>query len=97
MLTIAAGTFLQFNIEKKINPRRALFTKMTFKDNGRTDKTLWVRFGDILTDLNRRRVLKMTARSIGGSECLAIEAGRFSTRNRKETRTSLYVMKSHTK
>ena len=83
----------EFNLEKQMKPGRALFTKMSFLDKGRTSDGLWIWSGDILMDLNRYQALKMTVRPIGGNDCLFIEAGGFSTRNRPGWQTPLYVMK----
>jgi hypothetical protein len=82
-----------FDPAKKSNVRRPLFTAMTFKDGGRTGDPLWVWSGDRLMDLTRYQALKMTVKSIGGSDYLFVEAGGFSTRNKPGWKTPLYVMK----
>jgi len=86
----------EFNLEKKMNPRRTPFAEMTFKDNGKTDKTLWIWSGDTLMDLDRYQALKMTVKRIDGSAYLFIEAGGFSTRNPVGWKPPWYVMKRAT-
>ncbi|MCK4374282.1 MAG: hypothetical protein KAX19_03100 [Candidatus Brocadiae bacterium] len=86
-------TIDEFNLEKKMNPGRPPFTKMTFKDKGMTDKTLWIWSGDTLMDLDRYQALKMTVKKIEGSDCLFIETGGFSTRNPAGWQPPLYVLK----
>ena len=66
---------------------------MTFKDGGRTDKSLWIWSGDNLMDLERYQALKMTVKTLGDSEYLFIEAGGFSTRNKPEWQSPWYVLK----
>ena len=87
----------EFTLEKKMRPGRALFTEMTFKDGGMTDKTLWIWSGDVLMDLNRYQALKMTVKTVDGSDYLFIEAGGFRTRNKPGWKPELFVMKRQTK
>ena len=87
----------EFNLDKKMKPGRALFTRMTFKDMGMTNEGLWIWSGGTLMDLNRYQALKMAVRTIGGSDYLFIEAGGFSTRNPVGWQSPLYVMKRQTK
>lgn len=86
-------TIDEFNPDKKMNPGRAPFKEMTFKDKGRTDEALWIWSGNTLMDLDRYQALKMTVKAIDGSDCLFIEAGGFSTRNPVGWQSPLYVMK----
>jgi len=86
-------TIDEFNPDKKMNPGRAPFKEMTFKDKGRTDEALWIWSGNTLMDLDRYQALKMTVKTIDGSDCLFIEAGGFSTRNPVGWQSPLYVMK----
>ena len=87
----------EFTPADKKKPGRFQITKMTFKDKGMTGQGLWIWSGDALMDLNRYQALKMTVKAIDGNDYLFIEAGGFSTRNRKGWRPSLYVMKRKTK
>jgi len=86
-------TIDEFNPDKKMNPGRAPFKEMTFKDKGRTDEALWIWSGNTLMDLDRYQALKMTVKAIDGSDYLFIEAGGFSTRNPVGWQSPLYVMK----
>ena len=43
-------------------------------------------------DLNRYQALKMTPKTLDGSEYLFIEAGGFSTRNKLGWKSKLYVL-----
>ena len=85
-------TIDEFNPDKKMNPGRAPFKEMTFKDKGRTDEALWIWSGNTLMDLDRYQALKMTVKAIDGSDYLFIEAGGFSTRNPVGWQSPLYVM-----
>jgi hypothetical protein len=87
----------EFTPERKMNPGRPPFSEITFKDNGRTDKALWIWSGDTLMDLDRYQALKMTAKTIDGGEYLLIEAGGFSTRNPAGWQSPLYVLQRETK
>ncbi len=74
--------------------RRAPLQQVTFKDQGMTDKMMWIWSGDTLMDLTRNQALKMTPTSIDGIEYLFIESGGFSTRNKPGWKPALYVLKS---
>jgi len=87
----------EFTPDKKISPGRAHIKEVTFKDKGLTGVGTWIWSGDTLMDLSRYQALKMTVRTIGGSDYLFIEAGGFSARNRPGWKTPLYVMKRQAK
>jgi hypothetical protein len=72
---------------------RTLFTKMTFKDKGRTDGVMWLWSGDTLMDLSRYQALKMALKTVDGGEYLFIESGGFSARHPAGWQTPWYVMK----
>jgi len=74
-------------------PGRALFTAITFKDKGMTGDGLWIWSGEALMDLERYQALKMTVKTIDGSDYLFIEAGGFSQKNPVGWKPPLYVMK----
>jgi hypothetical protein len=82
----------EFTPEKKTGLRRPPFTEIIFRDNGRTDKPVYLWSGDILMDLDRYQALKMTVRAIEGKDYLFIEAGGFSTRNKPGWRAPWYVL-----
>lgn len=50
-------------------------------DNSGTDLTSFLWSGDILMDLDRSQALKITPKSIDGSNFLFIEAGGFDPKN----------------
>jgi len=83
----------EFNPEKKMRSGRARITEITFKDKGKTGNMLWIWSGDTLMDLERNQALKMTVKTIGGSDHLFIEAGGFSARHAAGWKPPLYVMK----
>jgi len=86
-------TIDEFTLGKKISPGHPPFTEMTFKDNGRTNRTLWIWSGDTLMNLNPYQALKMTVKRIDGSDYLFIEAVGFSDRNPAGWQPPWYVMK----
>jgi len=86
-------TIDEFNLEKRMKPGRAHIREMTFKDKGETGEMLWIWSGDVLMDLTRNQALKMTVKTIDGTDYLFIEAGGFSTRHPKGWKPPLYVMK----
>ena len=86
-------TIDEFTPDKKMDARRAQIKGMTFKDQGRTGDAQWIWSGDVLMDLNRYQALKMTVKTIGGSDYLFVEAGGFSTRNPNGWHSPLCVMK----
>ena len=83
----------EFSPGKKMAPGRALFTAITFKDKGMTGDGLWIWSGEALMDLERYQALKMTVKTIDGSDYLFIEAGGFSQKNPVGWKPPLYVMK----
>jgi len=83
----------EFSPGKKMAPGRAMFTAITFKDKGMTGDGLWIWSGEALMDLERYQALKMTVKTIDGSDYLFIEAGGFSQKNPVGWKPPLYVMK----
>lgn len=72
---------------------RAPLKAVTFKDGGQTDAATLLWSGDMLMDLDRFQALKMTAKAIGDSDYLFIEAGGFSDKNPVGWKSPLIVMK----
>lgn len=66
--------------------KRAPIKAVTFKGGGLTDS-------GTLMDLDRYQALKMTVKTIGGTEFLFIEAGGFSDKNPAGWESPLIVMK----
>lgn len=60
---------------------------------GKTDKTQWIWSGDTLVDILREQALKMTVKTIDGSDYLFIEAGAYSFKNPKGWKSPLFVLK----
>jgi len=89
-------TIDEFTPGKKMDPGRAMFTEMAFKDKGMTGDGLWIWSGEALMDLERYQALKMTVKTIDGSDYLFVEAGGFSTRNPLGWQPPWYVMKRQT-
>ncbi|MEO1973313.1 MAG: DUF6288 domain-containing protein [Pirellulaceae bacterium] len=86
-------TIEEFMPGKRMNPRGARFAGISFQDNGQTDSVTRLWSGDILMDLTRYEALQMLTKEIDGEDYLFIEAGGFSTRNKPDWTSSLYVMK----
>ncbi|NQT89524.1 hypothetical protein HQ560_22330, partial [bacterium] len=92
-----APTIDEFAPGNKMRRVRSPFAAMTFKDNGRTDKPMWLWSGDTLMDLTRYQALKMKVKVVGGEDYLFIEAGGFSTRNKPGWQSPWYVLKRKAK
>lgn len=67
--------------------------EIAFKANGRTGNPLRVYSGDTLMDLHHNQALKMTARTIGGTEYLFVESGGFHEKHGPQWKCTLHVMK----
>jgi hypothetical protein len=81
-----------FDPSKKTRVNRPPFSKLTFKDGGRTDNPVWVWSGDTLMDLTRFQALKMEARNIDGKDYLFVEVGGFGTRNKPGWKSQFLVL-----
>jgi len=86
-------TLDEFDPGKPANANRAPFKEITLKDGGLTDSEARTWSGDTLMDLDRYQALKMTLKTIAGSEYLFIEAGGFSSKNPPGWQSPLMVMK----
>ena len=88
----------QFDPDKKNRaPNRPLFSMITFNQDGTSSMVTLVWSGDTLMDLNRYQALKMTPKTLNGSEYLFVESGGFSTRNKPDWKSKLYVLKQVSK
>lgn len=67
--------------------------QLELKTDGKTGEPLFMWTGDILMDLNANQALKMTAKTIDGTEYLFVEAGGFHANNGPDWKCPLYVMK----
>ena len=91
-----------FDPAKKLAPvQNSPLQQLTFSDNGKTDKDSYSWSGNFLMDLKDFQALKMTPRTIGGSDYLFIEAGGYSKKDRNgwkpehasDWKPALYVLK----
>jgi Family of unknown function (DUF6288) len=82
-----------FDPANPLDSSRAPFKEITFKDNGLTDSGTVIWSGDILMDLSRYEALKMTPKTISGSDYLFVEVGGFSDKNPKGWKSPLCVLK----
>jgi hypothetical protein len=82
-----------FDPSKKNRRARGPFGSITFKGGGKTSEPTWAWSGDTLMDLTKFQALKMQARKIDGVECLFVEKGGFSTRNKPGWKCQWYIMK----
>ena len=67
--------------------------ELELKPGGLAGDPLFMWTGDILMDLNRNQALKMTAKTIDGSDYLFVEAGGFNANGGPAWKSPLYVMK----
>ena len=79
--------------QKAVKVRNAPFSTITFRDGGATTDPTWLWSGDTLMDLNKYQALKITPKTIDGSDYLFIEAGGFSERHPVGWQSPWYVMK----
>jgi len=82
-----------FDPAKPAPINNAPFGGLTLKEDGITDKATRIWSGDTLIDMTRWQALKMTLRTIDGTEYLAVEAGGFSEKNPAGWKSPLIVMK----
>jgi len=83
----------EFNPAAKPNIERAPFRKITFKEKGSTQDANWIWSGDRLLNLEQGTALKITPKSIDGTDYLFIEVGGFSSKNPVGWKSKLMVLK----
>jgi hypothetical protein len=83
----------KFDPQAKPNPDRSPLKKIILKDMGITDSPSWIWSGDILMDLERSQALKITSKSINGTDYLFIESGGFGPKNTAGWQCPLMVLK----
>ncbi|MCE9611145.1 MAG: DUF6288 domain-containing protein [Chthoniobacter sp.] len=86
-------TFEAFDPARPDVIKNAPFGGLTLKESGLTDKAVRIWSGDTLIDMTRWEALKMTVRTIAGTEYLGVEAGGFSEKNPAGWKSPLIVMK----
>lgn len=79
--------------KRPVRARNAPFNVIMFKDFGRTSDPTFAWSNDIVMDLSKYQALKITPKSIAGSDYLFIEVGGFSTRNKPGWKSQLIVLK----
>ena len=82
---------------KNTKAARGQIAEIAFKDNGLTSDGLIIWSGNTMMDLNRYEALKMTVKTIDGTDYLFIEAGGFSAKNPAGWKSPLNVMKKQAK
>jgi hypothetical protein len=83
----------EFAPDGKMNPGRVPFRKITFANDGSTDKSDWIWSGDRLMDIKDYVAHKITPHTIDNTEYLFIEAGEFSPRHPAGWTSPLWVFK----
>jgi len=83
----------KYDASKQGDVRNAPFKQIVFKDNGLTDSVDMIWSGDTLMDLKRHEALKITPKTIGGTEYLFIESGGFNVKNPVGWKCPLVVVK----
>ena len=83
----------EFDPAAKPDPGRAPIKKITFLDDGTTDSPDYLWSGTTLIGLNQTSALKITPKTIGGSDFLFIEAGGFNAKNPVGWKSQLMVLK----
>ncbi|MFK7851160.1 MAG: DUF6288 domain-containing protein [Akkermansiaceae bacterium] len=69
------------------------FQEITLKDDGATEDGLIIWSDTRLLDLRKNQALKLTPKTIGGTDYLFIEIGGFQTKYGPDWKSPLYVMK----
>ena len=87
------ATMDEFSPKAKLRASAFLPAKLKFTVNGRTDDPLLYYTGDVLMHLNTNQALKMTLKSIEGSDYLFIEAGGFNAQVGPNWKPALLVLK----
>lgn len=83
----------EFDPKAKLTLLKPLFKDAEFKEGGVTHSANMLWSGDMLMDLDRSQALKMTPKTIEGSDYLFIELGGFSPENPSGWKGQLMVMK----
>ncbi len=77
----------------KPDTRNASFKEVTFHNRGATHAPDMIWSGDVLVDLQRYQALKVTPKTINGTEFLFIEAVGFNSKNPVGCKLPLIAMK----
>ena len=83
-----------FNPAERIKSNKGWpLQQLELKAGGKTAAPLFMWTGDILMDLNGNQALKMTPKTIDGTQYLFVESGGFNAKHGPEWQSPLYVMK----
>jgi hypothetical protein len=83
----------EFNPAKRADLKGIPYKQITFKAGGTTDSTGMFWSGDLLMDLGKLQALKITPRTVGGTDYLFIEAGGFNENNPPTWKSPVVVLK----
>jgi hypothetical protein len=83
----------QFDPNARPDGRGIQLKELTFKENGQTGTPLRIYSGDTLMDLHHNQALKITIRTIDGTEYLFVESGGFNEQHGPQWKSPLHVMK----
>lgn len=78
---------------KKLNAGRVNFNKLTLAADGTADTSRFLWSGDTLMDIEQRAALKMTVKTINGTDYLFVETGGFGPKNPLGWKTTYSVFK----
>jgi len=81
-----------FDPSQRPNRRGIPFREISFKEGGFTDSTAFFWSGDMVMDLSKRQVLKITPKTMDGTDYLFVEAGGFSEKNPPTWQCPLMVL-----
>ena len=84
-------TIDEFDPEKPRKPRNPAFGDITLQNGGTTDDPIRIWSGDRLMDLDRYQALRMTPKTINGTDYLFVERGDFSNRHKEGWTSPLLV------
>jgi hypothetical protein len=82
-----------FNPAKKTNAGRPLAQAITFLDQGATDSPRFFWTGDMLLDLEAKTALRITPKTIEGTDYLFIESGGFNAKHPADWKSQITVFK----
>jgi calcineurin-like phosphoesterase family protein len=87
------ATMEAFDPAKPVNGHHATIKTVTFNNDGTTDSDALFWSGDMLINIEKLEALKMTVKTIAGTEYLFVESGNFDGRRGANWKTPLMVMK----
>jgi hypothetical protein len=87
------ATIEEFDPANPVNGHHATIKTVTFNNDGTTDSDALFWSGDMLINIEKLEALKMTVKTIAGTEYLFVESGNFDGRRGANWKTPLMVMK----